>query len=463
METPPLDHHGLFFAVKTIVGIGLLAVVTHLGAGYAVAKLYPTPEAEKEINQSTVLSEEMDREPTEALQMAENVSKGDEGAIPAEGKFISADLLEMTLTLYENGLKLKSFPVVSKGKPGSHWETPTGRYTINSKTPDHFSSIGKVHMPYSMQFYGNFFIHGWPYYPDGTPVPEGFSGGCIRLSTENAKEVYAFADVDTPLYVFEVERRVSAQKLSQLAVDAGVKPKINARAYFVADIDTGDILLSKNARKRYAIASITKLMTAVVANETIAYNRTIAINGDEYALGDLYYPLFLRSSNVTAEAIASELGRKRFLNEMNAKAKALEMYATSFDDASGLSERSMSTAWDLYHLLRYVYEKKKFVLEISRTQQMTITGENGRKWTVQNHNRYSSDPMFVGGKLGYTEAALQTSASIFTVLIDGQMRNIAVIVLGTPDWKGDTKTVINWLPSHVSTVGNPFRPTTEAK
>ena len=111
----------------------------------------------------------------------------------AHTRFIAANLSEMRLYLFENGVATATYPILSKGKRGSRWETPTGLYKIETKEQDHFSSLGQVHMPQSMQFFGNFFIHGWPYYPDGTPVPEGYSGGCIRLSTDDATAVFEFA------------------------------------------------------------------------------------------------------------------------------------------------------------------------------------------------------------------------------------------------------------------------------
>mgnify|MGYP006052378831 CR=1 FL=1 len=451
---PSSDRRGLYFALAAIVVFGVFVGVVRFGAPLVAAYLYPTDGADllASIPTPQVLARSESNELASAREIAVTIPASDEGAIPAEGKFISADLVEMTLTLYEDGLMVKSYPVLGKGKPGSHWETPTGRYSINYKSADHFSSIGKVHMPYSMHFDGTCFVQGWPDYPDGTPVPEGYSGGCIRLSTEDAAEIYAFSEVDTPLFVFEAKRRATAEALPPLAVDTADKPTTRARSYFVADVESGDILLSKNARRRYPIASVTKLMTAVVANETIAYDRTISVNGDRYVLGDLYYPLFLRSNNVVAETIAAELGRKRFLSEMNAKAKALEMYNTNFADASGLSEDSSSTAWDLFYLSRYLFEKKQFLLGISRTEQKTITGENGRRWEMESNNQFVDDPLFVGGKLGYTEEALQTSMGIFTVPIDGTLRTIAVIILGSPDWKRDTIEILEWLPKHVEEI-----------
>ncbi len=116
------------------------------------------------------------------------------------GRFIYADLKAMALEMCD-GNDCSEVPILSIRNIGSIYDTPTGSFDIKTKEPNHFSSIGHVWMPWSMQFSGNFFIHGWSYYPDGTPVPKGYSGGCIRLSDENAKIVYDFAELGTPLIV----------------------------------------------------------------------------------------------------------------------------------------------------------------------------------------------------------------------------------------------------------------------
>src|SRR3989344_4766614 len=115
------------------------------------------------------------------------LTKRDELAAAGED-FIFADLAAMELVLWKGGAPAKTFPIKARGEERSFFETPNGVYKIRSREENHFSSIGEVWMPWSMHFYGNYFIHGWPYYPSGTPVSEKFSGGCIRLSSADAKE-----------------------------------------------------------------------------------------------------------------------------------------------------------------------------------------------------------------------------------------------------------------------------------
>jgi len=80
---------------------------------------------------------------------------------------IDANLETMQLTLLEDGMAIKQFPIGAIGNPYSG-PTPVGSFDIKTKEPNHFSSISKVWMPYSMQFQGDYFLHGWPYWPDGT-------------------------------------------------------------------------------------------------------------------------------------------------------------------------------------------------------------------------------------------------------------------------------------------------------
>jgi D-alanyl-D-alanine carboxypeptidase len=69
---------------------------------------------------------------------------------------------------------------------------------------------------------------------------------------------------------------------------------------------------------------------------------------------------------------------------------------------------------------------------------------------MNNQNHFAQDSHFIGGKLGFTEAALQTSVGLFSVNIAGRPRTIAVVVLGSYDWKQDTHTLLSWFEGAAS-------------
>lgn len=375
--------------------------------------------------------------------------------IPTEGKFIAADLVHMTLQLYEHGTLVESLPIQTKGKPGTPWETPSGFYSIKTKERSHFSSIGKVYMPYSMQFYGNYFIHGWTYYPDGTPTSASFSGGCIKLTTDDAQRVFEFADIGTKVFVYDNKQ---TEPLDPLTMQSN-PPAVEAQAYLVADIDTGDVYAEYNAQDVRPIASITKLMTALVANETISLDKKVQViegalsnppqpastTKQTFLVNDLFYPLLMQSSNLVADSLASYYGTGAFVRWMNATAHALGMENTTFADPSGISPNNLSSAEDLYRLAKYLAHKKPFVFKITRTPTRNITTQEGRAFLIKNLNAPANTEHFEGGKVGHTRAAQDTMLSVLSPTIDGVERRIAVIVLGSPDQQSDTTLLARWV------------------
>jgi lipoprotein-anchoring transpeptidase ErfK/SrfK len=136
-------------------------------------------------------------------------SKGDPISIPApatphqkavEGKLIDVDLEEMRFTLWDNGKVIAEFPVSGKGNPARS-PTRKGLFSVLTKEPNHLSSLSRVWMPWSMRYSGDFFIHEWPHWPSGALVSSQYSAGCVRLNQGDAKKVYDFADIGTPVLV----------------------------------------------------------------------------------------------------------------------------------------------------------------------------------------------------------------------------------------------------------------------
>ena len=377
--------------------------------------------------------------------------------IPKKGKIIAVDLEKMKTFLYEDGVLIESANVLSKGKKGSRWETPSGLYEIMTKEEKHLSSLGGVYMPYSMQFFGNFFIHGWPYYPNGLNVESGYSGGCIRLSTESARKIFNFVDVGTEIFVYE------GQENKDISVTTKIrnipKPVVTAKSVIVADIKNNNIYYKKDSDILLPIASITKLMTALVSNETISFGKKIIVRDHVQYIGDyagnvkdgdmfysehLIYPLLMESNNAVAHSLSAYYGDIQFMIWMNKKAKSLGLYDTKFDDASGISSSNVSTAEDLFRLTKYLYEKQSFVLNISKSKNKKLTSLNGTEYVFHNFNIFSEDKNFVGGKTGFTNAAGETMVSVFDVSVDEATSTIAIIILGSEDRENDIKKLKQW-------------------
>jgi len=374
--------------------------------------------------------------------------------IAEKTNFIEADLSAMKITLYSEGNKINEFTILSKGKPGSWWETPAGLYKIESKAKNLFSSFGKVYMPWSMQFEGNFFIHGWPYYPNGEPVASTYSGGCIRVSNDDAQKVYDWIKVGTPVLVFENEFEKDNFNYSLNS------PQVSAKSYLAADVKNNFVFAEKNSTDILPIASITKLITTLVATDYINLEKKITITkgmliptskprlyvGQQISAMNLLYPLLLESSNEASVALSQYLGQENFIALMNKKAQALGMINTKFVDSYGGGDNNISSSQDLFNLAKYLYTTKTFILNITSGGLKNTAYGQAVFSDLGNFNLFGEDPSFIGGKIGKTQAANETMLALFQVKINEIERPISVIVLGSDNQiQQDIQTILNWI------------------
>lgn len=236
---------------------------------------------------------------------------------------------------------------------------------------------------------------------------------------------------------------------------------LDARSFVVGDIETGEIILEKNARAVFPIASVTKLMTASVALDTIKKDTLLTVSSNALAtegtrgelrknqkisFGTLLYPLLLVSSNDAAEVIAEGSGnRNKFIEQMNSKAKMLTMFDSSYADASGLSSKNMSSARDVFTLVTHIYTQQKELLDISKTPRYVSETQS---W--KNHNVFIEKDNYIGGKTGYTFDAQKTGVFAFSVPIQGVgERPIAVALLRSYNRTGDIAKILNYLSTNV--------------
>ena len=376
--------------------------------------------------------------------------------IAQKSSFIDANLTAMQLLVYKDGELVLQVPIAAKGKVGSWWETPAGIYKIETKEKNHFSTIERVDLPYSLNFQGNFFIHGWPVQEDGTPVASTHSGGCIRLQTADAERLFAIVEIGMPVIVYNEDKGATPFSYS-LKV-----PSIAASEYLVVDLDTGTVLTEKNPSGLAPIASITKLMTALVATEYINLDKKITVPqsalvntpvprlkaGQTVRAYDLLFLLLQESSNEAAEVLASVKGREQFVTYMNKKAQAIGLESTSFNDPSGLRS-DISTPEDLYKLLRYIYDNRRFVFGIT-TGEITDSAYGKPVFGhINNFNPIKSRPArLLGGKVGQTNEAGKTYAGVFAANVGGRTeRKVAVIVLDSTDVQSDVTKLLNFVQS----------------
>ncbi|OGG61402.1 hypothetical protein A3C87_00240 [Candidatus Kaiserbacteria bacterium RIFCSPHIGHO2_02_FULL_49_34] len=373
----------------------------------------------------------------------------------SSASFIEANLTTMKINAYQEGVLSFTVDIKTKGRPGSWWQTPAGVYHAQTKKQKHFSSFGHVYTDWNLPFQGNFFIHGWPYDEDGTPVPQGFSGGCIRLTDEDAQRLYEFAEVGTPIIVYE-----DYFASDNFSYEAVAPVDITAASYLAMDIRSNDVILEQHASSTFAIASITKIMTALIATEYINLDKNLTVSaraatattskprfteGESVLAFHVLYPLLNESSNQSATVLAESVGTERYVRLMNDKATAIGMAQTTFADPSGVLATNTATAEDLARLAQYLYYNRPFVLNLLAGRLDPGFYDAPQFNDLSNFNIFSDDEAFVGGKVGHTKAADETMLAVFHIDIRGTSRPIAIVVLGSTNIKDDVNKIRDYI------------------
>lgn len=374
--------------------------------------------------------------------------------IEKELTFIEVDLAKRQLRFFEEGVLTTSAEIFAAGEKGSWWETPSGLYKVEEKHEKTFTNIGQVYLPWELTFGGNFVVHGWPVYPDGVPVVTDFVGGGIRLEDKKAKKLFERVNVGVPVLV-----HAAAEEKKEVFVYEPQVPELATPHYFIADIDNNTILAATDVQATAPIASLTKLMTAVVAAEELDLDsRVMAISPTfvtsliprlsgrgSVSMYSLLQLLLVESSNEAAETIAGEMGREQFIEAMNTKARQLGMFDSHFADPSGISAENTASLNDLYILTKYIHENRSFIFEITANEKLPSAYVGGEFDGLINFNEVEDMDSFVGGKVGETLAAGQTSISLHEIEFQGKERTLVVILLGSEHRTDDIKTLITYV------------------
>lgn len=250
-----------------------------------------------------------------------------------------------------------------------------------------------------------------------------------------------------------------AQEVSEL--------EINSTAYIVIDADTGEIFAQKNAHDHRAMASLTKVFTAIEALKRAPVDLTVTTQdsdvyndestrvgfgaGEQFTLLDLLYGMLLPSGNDAAHAIARDIGAQpgdtdpdqgyeRFISWMNERIKLMGLQDTNLVNPHGWGvPNHYSTAYDLATFMRYAVQDPTF-LDIIGTSSYTTT--NGYSFTNTN-KLLNTDGELLGGKTGYDddagycliEVARRDGRTMISVTLDG---------VAPDDWYDDNVVLLNY-------------------
>ncbi len=237
--------------------------------------------------------------------------------------------------------------------------------------------------------------------------------------------------------------------------------EINAEAALAMRADGGRVYYNKNMEARRPVASLTKLMTAIVVLENYNLEEIIKIpvaavrregsRGDlrlyeEITARSLLDMVLIDSSNDAAIALADK--NSGFVSLMNKKAKELELLNTRFSNPDGLDEdNNYSTAIDIAKIFSYLMNNYPAVFDILKTENMVVYSVDGKiAHRLKNTNALLGALSEVkAGKTGYTDKAGGSLALLVSGFHFGDKNNIITVVLGSPDRFGESEKLIQWL------------------
>lgn len=252
------------------------------------------------------------------------------------------------------------------------------------------------------------------------------------------------------------EERVLTRSQPSSVAGAFIVPETQAEAIMVYDVNADEVIYARNADTPLPLASITKLMTALVVTELLTSDTSVTITPEavaQYGQSGLYegetvtaqnlieYAL-LASSNDAAYALAVSLGEKlipgegsgAFVDAMNLRARELELESIMFQNPTGLDvtnfeSAAQGSARDVNTLMRYLLTTHPELLLPTRSDSARIQTEVGRYLDIRNTNRIIPRiPNLLGSKTGYTELA----GGNLTIAFDtGYNRPIIITVLGS--------------------------------
>ncbi len=260
-------------------------------------------------------------------------------------------------------------------------------------------------------------------------------------------------------------RQLQEAMTPQFKTDATgqVIPDVRAAAAIIFNPVTGQILYEENSQDKRSIASITKVMTALVylednpdlnapitieRSDVYAASTTYLKARDQISAGELLHLLLIASDNAAARALArnSHGGMAPFIERMNEKAIELGLQNTTFADPSGLNANNISSAFDLSHLITFAASDERLAT-IMRTPTYTVT-TNRRQIPIHSTNQLvmKGDVEVVGGKTGFITKSGYCLATLLRVPTTGDP--IAVVVLGAHSNNGrfwETRHLFSWL------------------
>jgi len=238
---------------------------------------------------------------------------------------------------------------------------------------------------------------------------------------------------------------------------------IDSKSAIAFDAETDFVLYEKRSKEKMPIASLTKIMTALIALENNKLDDIVTISenafktegkkedlsaGEKIKLDDLFKIMLISSNNIAATALAEHTSGNTndFVSLMNKKAQELGLKDTVFYNPTGLDQenKNVSTAYDIAQLVDYSLSKP-LIWEYSKIQNVTLNSSDGKiKHRIKNTNLFVGRlENIIGGKTGFTDEA---GECLVLITFNPQKKSkVITVVLNANDRFLQTERLINWV------------------
>lgn len=246
-------------------------------------------------------------------------------------------------------------------------------------------------------------------------------------------------------------------------------PTFQASAVLAVEKDKNQdrVLFSKNAQHPFVIASLTKLMTAIVAVDHYQLNQIVTLDatavhqqgdngllkvGDKWRVKDLLRMSLMESSNESAYALAEVMGEPQFVRAMDQKASEIGLNETRFVNPTGLESAqgtNVASATDLGKIISYILSHPQYhfleqVMECPKFRLMTLNG-NFHHLIINSNRLLGKLPYLKWGKTGYLPGYGGSLVAIFQQ--PKTNRYLITVVLDSPKRFAETEKLVQWLPN----------------
>ena len=254
-------------------------------------------------------------------------------------------------------------------------------------------------------------------------------------------------------------------------------PQLSADVYLVRLVGNPDALLTRKEWKPVAPASLTKLMTALVAEKLIPAKTPIVFSKEAKTIqevGEKISPIptekqiskeaaidlaLVASANDAARALAQAAGRNlggrnyaeglsQFMIEMEKQREKLGMTHSHFENPVGLdAEGHVATAENLATLIEYIWYNHPLLLNRTRQNEITISTDNHTYIMESTNELLKEFPAILGGKTGFTDNAQGALILVYPTRLG---RPAIIVLMKSPDRFGDGRKIINWIETNLN-------------